>query len=570
MIRRTLLPHARCLAVSTAILALAWSPCTFLGAEDILRPVLLRDVTARTGIDFRHSDGGSGRHYIVEYVASGVALFDFDGDALIDVYFLNGAPQPGTETGPHAGCRLYRNEGDFQFRDVTDEAGVGYQGHALGVAVADYDDDGHADIYLSNFGQNVLYHNNGDGTFTDVTATADVGRGNRVGAGTCFLDIDGDGNLDIYAGNYILFSYDRHVPLTEKGVSVYPSPLFYLPDKDTLLRSSGDGVFRDVSDQSGIGAVAGRTMGMVCFDYDNDGHTDVFAGNDAMEDFLFHSDGRGHFEEVGLLAGIAYDIAGTPRGTMGVECGDYDNDGYLDILTTAYQNQTPLLLRNLGTGTFEDVTSRVGLGTIPKRVVTWGAGLVDFDNDGDRDAFFSCGHIQDNIAQIDDTTSYEQQNLLLQNVAGRFIDVSRTSGDGLTVKLASRGAAFDDLDNDGQVDAVILNARNVPTILRNMAQNHHHWIQIVLRGVQTNRSGVGARVVVVCGDQQQVAEVHSGRTYQSHFGTRLHFGLGDRSDIDRIEVRWVGGRVDVLTKDVLEDIGVDRIVTITEGQGQSE
>ncbi len=347
MTRRSLLLCAGWLAASAALAAMALSPGTPTRAEDTLRPIVLSDVTDRTGIDFRHTDGGSGQHYIVEYVASGVALFDYDGDALIDIFFLNGAPQPGTKSGEHLGCRLYRNEGNFQFRDVTDQAGIGYRGHALGVAVADYDDDGQADVYLSNFGQNVLYHNNGDGTFTDVTATAGVGRGDRVGAGTCFLDSDGDGNLDLYAGNYILFSYDRHVPLTEKGVSVYPSPLFYPPDKDTLFRGNGDGTFRDVTDESGIGTAAGRTMGMVCVDYDNDGQTDVFAGNDAMEDFLFHNEGAGKFQEVGLLAGIAYDIGGTPRGTMGAECGDYDNDGYLDILTTAYQNQTPLLLRNL-------------------------------------------------------------------------------------------------------------------------------------------------------------------------------------------------------------------------------
>ncbi|MHB0954904.1 MAG: CRTAC1 family protein [Pirellulaceae bacterium] len=549
------------LAINAAIAVAAWLPPSVTRAEDVLRPIVLQNVTARTEIDFQHTDGSSGRHYIIEYVASGLALFDYDGDAWIDIFFLNGAPQPGTKTDEHRGCRLYRNEGNFQFRDVTEEAGVGFKGHALGVAVADYDNDGHADIYVSSFGQNVLYHNNGDGTFSDATADAGVGRGNRVGAGTCFLDIDGDGNVDLYAGNYILFSYDRHVPLTEKGVSVYPSPLFYAPDKDTLLRNNGEGTFQDVTDESGIGVVAGRTMGMVCFDYNNDGHTDVFTGNDAMEDFLFRNDGHGAFEELGLLAGIAYDIGGTPRGTMGVECGDYDNDGYLDILTTAYQNQTPLLLRNLGSGDFEDITSRVGLGTIPKHVVTWGAGLVDFDNDGDRDIFLSCGHIQDNIAQIDDTTSFEQQNILLEQVGGTYVDISNNSGDGLAGKFAGRGAAFDDLDNDGQVDVVILNARGVPTVLRNVAQHNHHWIEIVLHGVQANRCGVGAHVLVFCDGRQQVAEVHSGRAYQSHFGTRLHFGLGTRSLIDRVEVRWVGGGIDVL-----ENVPVDRVLPIIQGQ----
>ncbi|MFQ5793303.1 MAG: CRTAC1 family protein, partial [Acidobacteriota bacterium] len=297
-------------------------------------------------------------------------------------------------------------------------------------------------------------------------------------------------------------------------------------------------------------------------DFDNDGDTDIFIANDESQNFLFQNDGTGKFEEVGLIAGIGYDLHGDEHGSMGVDCGDFDNDGRLDFYVTSYQSQLATLYKNMGDGTFQDVTlmTGAGAGTFPK--VTWGNTIADFDNDGDRDIFVACGHLQDNIEKYSDSSTYHEQNILLLNTGdGKFADVSDSSGDGLSVKLSSRGAASADLDDDGDIDVVISNSREKPTILRNDTPNGNHWIQIRLRGVKSNRDGVGARVKVVAGNLTLIDEVHSGRGYQSHYGVRLHFGLGKRDRVDRIEVRWIGGGVDVL-----EDVAVDQLLTVREGE----
>ena len=541
-------------AAAVASLLIAW---TAHGQS----PIVLCSVTPETGIRFRHTDGSSGRRYIAENMTAGLALFDYNGDGRIDVYLVNGAPLPGADVDVAPRNALYRNDGGWRFTEVTDEAGVGDPGHGLGAAAADYDNDGDQDLYLSNFGPNVLYRNNGDGTFADVTAQAGVANGDRFGAGVAFLDMEGDGDLDLYAANYILFSCDMHVPFTIRGVPAYRSPQDYEPDPDTLYRNNGDGTFSDVSEESGVAAHAGTGMGMVAADYDNDADTDVFVCNDVMGNFLFENDGSGKFDEVALITGVAYNYSGTWLGSMGVDCGDYDNDGLLDFFMTDYQAEMPALYRNFGQGLFEDATleARAGIKAFPH--VNWGAGFVDFDNDGDRDVFIACGHLQDNIELRDDTTAYRVRNILLLNTGnGKFVDVTETSGDGLDVARSSRGAGFDDLDNDGDVDVVVLNSREEPTVLRNESKNDHHWLQIRLRGTKTNRDGVGAHVKVVAGDLVQIDEVHSGRGYQSHYGTRLHFGLGERDSVDRVEVRWIGGGVDVR-----EDVGVDRLLTVTEG-----
>ena len=543
-------------------MALTW--VAIAAAASAQSPILLRHVTGQTGVTFQHNDGGSGRRYIVETVSAGLALFDYDQDGDVDIYFLNGAPLEGAKFDVPPTNALYRNDGEFRFTDVTVETGAGDTGYGLGVAVADYDNDGAPDLYLNNYGPNVMYRNKGDGTFSDVTgSTVGPGSEDEAGAGACFLDADKDGDLDLYVSSYLNFSYETHVHNVWLGFHVYPGPDHYLPIPDAFYRNNGDGTFTDASIESGIAASKGRGMGMVCADYDNDGDTDIFVANDSSPNFLFENDGTGKFREGGLLAGVAYDLYGSLHGSMGVDCGDYDNDGLLDFYQTSYQSQFASLYRNLGGGLFEDVTLTAGAGQGTLQYVTWGNGLVDFDNDGDRDIFVACGHLYDNVDLFSDATSYRVQNVLLMNDGnGRFVDVSAKAGDGMLPKLSSRGAAFDDLDNDGDIDVVVLNSRCAPTILRNDSPNQNHWIQVRLRGTTTNRDGVGARVKVVAGDLTQIDEVHSGRSYQSHYGTRLHFGLGLRDHIDRIEVRWIGGGVDVF-----EQVGIDRLVTLIEGKG---
>ncbi len=526
-------------------------------------PILLRDVTGQTGITFRHTDGGAGQRYIVETVSAGLATLDYDSDGLIDVYFVNGAPLKGTVADPPPRNALYRNGGSLQFQDVTAQAGVGDLGYGLGVAVADYDNDGFPDLYVNNFGPNVFYRNNGDGTFSEVTReTGAMGTANKVGAGVCFFDIEADGDLDLYVSSYFDFTYDTHIRNMWMGHHVYPGPSHYRPVASVLYRNNGDGTFTDISQSAGIAGHLGRGMGTTCADYDNDGDTDLFVANDSLGNFLFENDGHGRFEEIGALAGVAYNLHGERHGNMGVECADYDNDGWLDVYVTSYQDQWAALYRNDGQGLFDDVTLRTGAGTGTLPHVTWGAGLVDFDNDGHRDIYIPCGHLYDNVDLFSDSTSYEVRNLLLRNTGrGTFVDVSGQSGDGLRVQRSSRGAAYDDLDNDGDLDVVVQNSRREPTVLRNDSRPGGHWLQLDLHAARASRDGVGARVKVSAGDLVLIDEVRSGRSYQSHYGTRLHFGLGAHERIDRIEVRWLGGAVD----DV-ENLPADQRITLVQGR----
>lgn len=519
------------------------------------------DVTEETGISFVHTDGSSGQRYIVETISAGLALFDFDNDGDIDIYFLNGAALRGTVTEVAPRNALYRNEGGWRFTDVTEQTGVGHRGFGLGVAIGDYNQDGHRDIYVNNYGPNVLYRNNGDGTFTDVTQESGVANGHRVGAGASFLDIDNDGDLDLYVVNYVNFTYDNHQITRFNGFPAYVGPMNFNGTPDTLYRNNGDGTFTDISVLSGIASHPGTGMGIVCVDFDEDGDTDIFVGNDVAGNSIFQNDGRGVFEEVGLVSGLAYDLTGKAQGTMGVACGDFNNDGRLDFYVTSYQRDLATLYANGGGGIFQDVTRSTGAGDQTFAQVTWGNGMVDLDNDGDLDLFVACGHLHDNVALFDRTTSYRARNILLENERGkRFINVSDRAGSGLQVRQSSRGAGFDDLDNDGDIDVVILNSRSAPTLLRNVSENQNHWLQVRLRGKDANRDGIGARVKVWAGDLFQVAEVHSGRGYQSHFGLRLHFGLGPHTEVDRLEVHWLNGAVDRL-----ENLPADEPIEISQG-----
>ena len=535
-------------------------------ASDSASPIRFTDVTQQTGITFVHTDGSSGRRYIVESVASGIATFDYNGDGRLDILLLNGAPLGGPAPKEPPRNALYRNEGNWRFTEVTLAAGLDDTNYHLGVCAGDYDNDGDADLFLSNFGPDILYRNNGDGTFANVTRAAGIIDGDTVGAGASFLDIDADGDLDLFVANYVDFTLAKHQARNINGHPAYAGPMNYGPVPSQLYRNNGNGTFSDISVESGIASKAGTGMGVVSADYDDDGDTDIIVGNDAMANFVWKNDGKGVFQEAGLWSGLAYDLHGVGQGTMGIECADYNNDGRLDFYMTSYQKQWSVLYNNDGRGLYSDVTHATGAGTSTYNEVTWGVGMVDFDNDGFRDLFIACGHLQDNVHLWDDTVSFEARNILLRNTGkGRFVDVSAQAGNGLAVKRSSRGAAFDDLDNDGDIDAVILNTRAEATILRNDTVSSNSWIRVQLRGTRSNRDGIGARIKVVAGDLKLVDEVHSGRGYQSHYGMQPHFGLGNRRRVDRVEVRWVGGGTNVL-----ENVEANRVIQMSESASALE
>jgi hypothetical protein len=431
----------------------------------------------------------------------------------------------------------------------------------LGVAAGDYDDDGDPDIYVTNFGPNILFRNNGDGTFQDATSEAGVPSGHKVGAGACFFDMDADGDLDLYSANYVKFSYEKNPRRFVGGFMRYPGPMDFDADPDTLYRNNGDGTFDDVSEESGIAAHAGTGMGITSCDHDNDGDIDIFVCNDVAANFFFQNDGAGHFEEVALEAGLAYNSSGRASASMGVDCADYDNDGRFDFFMTSYQSELPVLYRNIAPGMFDDVSLSAGTGRGCLQHINWGIGFADFDHDGWRDVFVANGHLEIEIDDFDDTSSYRAPNVLFLNTRdGRFEDISESAGSGMDAKASSRGSGMGDLDNDGDIDVVVLNSGETPTIIRNDTENEHHWIKIQLRAKRTNREGNGARVTVSAGELVQMDEVRSGRGYQSHFDSRLQFGLGGHDRIDRVEIRWIGGRVDVL-----ENVAVDQMILVQEG-----
>jgi hypothetical protein len=513
-----------------------------------------------------HTDGNCGKFYTVELAASGLATFDYDRDGLVDLYFLSGTPLPGSgPDAPAPGNVLYRNLGGFRFEDVTRAAGVGDAGYGLAVAAADYDNDGHRDLYVSNFGPKVLYRNNGDGTFTNTTAAAGVGDGDQFGAGVCFLDRDNDGDLDLYVANYLDFHIENHVPRLFFGVEGYRGPKDYPPLRHSLYDNRGDGTFADVSESSGIGKRPGTGMGAISADYDNDADADLIVANDEWPNYCFRNDGNGSFTEVGAVVGLSHNIDGQVVGNMGVDAADFDHDGWLDFFFTTYQRELPILFQGQGSGLFRDVTVAAADTTRCYSNVKWGCGFADFDNDGWKDIFVGIGHLQINIEQWDSTSTYAARPMLLRNNGkGRFEDVSDTSGDGLKTLCVARGVALEDFDNDGRIDVVISNSRRPPLILRNESENQNHWLHVDLRGVKVNRDAVGARVTVQAGDLRQIDEVHSGRGYQSHFGTRLHFGLGHHERIDAIQVRWPGG----LTEEWL-NVESDQVLSLTEGSGRA-
>ena len=514
--------------------------------------------------------GERSNRYLLETTGCGVALFDYDNDGRLDVFIVNGTTLEGFPKGQAPISHLYRNRGDGTFEDVTAKAGVGVSGWGQGAAAADYDNDGDSDLFVTFYGQNRLFRNGGDGTFTDVTARAGLTTpGTRWGTGAAFLDYDRDGRLDLFVANYIDLDLAK-APTPDsglcryKGIPVACGPPGLPGGENALYRNKGDGTFEDVSERAGILKAQGTYgLGVSTVDFDDDGWTDVYVANDSNPSALYRNNRDGTFTDVGVRSGCAYSQDGKPQAGMGVGVGDYDRNGTFDIVKTNFAGDTTTLYANLGRGFCEDRTFASGLG-LNTRWLGWGAGFVDLDNDGWLDIFLANGHVYPEVNQLKTEAAYKQRKVVYRNLGtGRFVDVTERLGPPASTPMAGRGAAFGDLDNDGDIDIVINNVHDRPDVFRTESQTDHRWLTVQLVGTTSNRSAIGARVRVVAGELTLVDEVRGGGSYLSQNDLRVHFGLGGHAGAVRVEVRWPNG-----TEEQWDGMASNRIVALTEGGGQ--
>jgi hypothetical protein len=536
--------------------------------------VTFTDVSRTAGFTHKTIYGDEHRNkYLLETTGCGVAWFDYDHDGWLDAFFVNGTRLTGIPQGQEPPSRLYRNNRDGTFTDVTKQAGLVRSGWGQGVCVGDYDNDGFDDLFVSYYGKNALYKNNGNGTFTDVSAKTGVaGTGTRWGSGASFLDYDKDGDLDLFVANYIDLDL-RTAPTPEtgpclyKGVMVACGPPGLEGGKNILYRNNGNGTFTDVSEKSGMTKTFGTYgLGVVIADFDNDTWPDIYVANDSAPAALYHNNKDGTFTDVGVEAGAAYSSDGKPQAGMGLGVGDYDGDGLLDIFKTNFSGDTSTLYRNLGVKSgmlsFDDVTFTSGIG-VNTRWLGWGCGFVDFDNDSWLDIFLVNGHVYPEVEKLETEAGYPQRKVLYQNLGnGNFKDITEQIGGVLLEPLASRGSAFGDFDNDGDVDIIINPVNDRPVLLRTDSKTNNNWISIKVTGTKSNRTGIGARIKIVTDGRTQIDEVRSGGSYYSQNDLRIHFGLARAAKIKTIEVRWPGGIIDTLN-----DVAVNQVIHVKEGAG---
>jgi len=524
------------------------------------------DVAREAGITFRHVNGASPDKHLVETMGSGGLFFDYDGDGWIDVFLVDSGSLADPAVAKRARHRLYRNLGDGTFADVTDRTGIRHSAYGMGACAADYDGDGDPDLYITNDGPNVLYQNRGDGRFVDVTAAAGVGEA-RWSASCAFADLDRDGDLDLWVTNYVAADR-RRSPFcgdARRGVRFYCHPLNYDPLPNTLYRNDG-GTFTNVSVESGVAALRSNGLGVVIADENDDGWPDVFVANDSLPNFLFRNMGKMRFREQALTAGVAVAADGQPRAGMGIDAGDYDRDGRLDLVITNLDFQMHSLYRGLPGGSFAWSTIESGIGYTTLPFVGFGVAFLDYDNDGLLDIATANGHILENAPQFRAGATYRQRKLLFRNTTGRrFAEVGRTAGAAFTAERVGRGLATGDFDNDGDLDLLMTNNGGDAELLRNDASRGAHSLVLRLRGTGKNRDAIGARVLVTAGTRTMRRDVTAGSSYLSQNDLRVHVGLGDAAQADRIEVRWPSGKTETIAA-----VPADQLLTIDEGRGVVE
>jgi enediyne biosynthesis protein E4 len=533
------------------------------------------NVARKAGITARTIYGDEHRNrYLLETTGSGAAFIDYDNDGWEDIFLVNGTRLDGVAAAAGGASpptnRLYRNNGDSTFTDVTQKAGLIRSGWGQSVCAGDYDNDGQTDLFISGFGKNALYHNNGNGTFTEVAEKAGVANNRtRWGSGSAFVDYDRDGRLDLFVASYINLDL-KTAPLPEtgpclyKGVMVACGPPGLAGGVNALYRNNGDGTFTDVSEKSGVTKTNGTySLGVLVADFDNDGWPDIYVANDSSPAALYHNNGNGTFTDTGVEAGCAFSIDGKPQAGMGVTAGDYDRDGWLDIFKTNFAGDTSSLYHNAGRGIFDDVTFPAGVG-INTRWLGWGCGFIDVDNDGWLDVFLVNGHVYPEVEKLRTEAGYAQRKVLYRNLQnGRFADVSSEVGGAVIEPTPSRGCAFGDYDNDGRLDILINPVNAVPELLHAESVNQNNWIKIRTIGTKSNRDGIGARIKCVTADAvSQIDEVRSGGSYYSQNDLRVHFGLGKNLRVKSIEIRWPSGQTETL-----KDIAANQLITVKEGAG---
>lgn len=526
---------------------------TFAGCFADSNPTIaFEDIAGRAGIHFVLRNGAAGSRQQIETMVSGVVAFDYDGDGRTDLYFVNGAKSPPSDTN-----RLYRNIGGGGFEDTTLRAGLAGEGFGIGGAAADYDNDGHQDLLVVGVGRNYLYRNLGNGRFEDVSISSGIGDKGSWSVSAGWFDFDADGFLDLFVVNYVQWSPDKDPPCTTRGVRTYCHPRYYTGLPNQLYRNNGDGTFTDVSRASGIADHIGKGMGLAFLDFNDDGRLDIFVANDTVPNFLFRNEGMGRFREVGLQAGVAFNDDGRALSTMGVDARDINNDGREDIWVTANANETFPMFLNLGRGLFRDETYPSGIGRASMPMTGWSNGIYDFNNDGHKDLFAACGAIDDNTEEFSHRAA-KQSNQVLANLGnGKFVALSSGA---LRHAALHRGAAFADFDGDGLMDVALTRIGEPVALLRNTSPRGNHWLSVRLRGRKSNRDGLGAMIRVRGSSGfEQWNRVTTTVGYGSSSDRTAHFGMGKDDRAQRIEIRWLGNHTQILT-----DVAVDRVLTITE------